>query len=41
MGDGWDFMITQNGKTRSYFGEDASKGERFMEPKIPGIGISP
>ncbi len=26
MGDSWDHMITQNGKTRSYFGEDASKG---------------
>ena len=28
MGDSWEFMITQNGKTRSYFGEDASKGAR-------------
>ena len=26
MGDSWDHMITQNGKTRSYLGEDASKG---------------
>ena len=26
MGDSWNHMITQNGKTRSYFGEDASKG---------------
>ena len=26
MGDSWNHMITQNGETRSYFGEDASKG---------------
>ncbi len=26
MGDAGDHLITQNGKTRSYFGEDASKG---------------
>ena len=30
MGDSWDHMITQNGKTRSYFGEDASKGARQL-----------
>ena len=30
MGDSWDHMITQNGKTRSYFGEDASKGARIL-----------
>ena len=26
MGDAWHHMIAQNGKTHSYFGEDASKG---------------
>ena len=26
MGDAWNHMIAQNGKTHSYFGEDASKG---------------
>ena len=30
MGDSWDHMITQNGKTRSYFGEDASRGARQL-----------
>ena len=30
MGDSWDHMITQNGKTRAYFGEDASKGATQM-----------
>ena len=30
MGDSWNHMITQNGKTRSYFGEDASRGARVL-----------
>ena len=30
MGDAEDHMITQNGKTRSYFGEDASWGARQL-----------
>ncbi len=30
MGDSWDHMITQNGKTRSYLGESASLGARVL-----------